>query len=65
MNRITTKYKKHQNDISPIGRRVIENMENNPDFPDPPAALEELKKVLPEFQQAGQRPKPRQTHGVH
>jgi hypothetical protein len=52
MNRITTKYKKHQNDIALIGECVIEKMENNENFPDPPAALEELKKVLPEFHQA-------------
>jgi hypothetical protein len=31
---------------------VIEKMENNPVFPNPPAALEALKKVLPEFQDA-------------
>jgi hypothetical protein len=52
MNRITTKYKKRQNDILLIGRCVLEKMENNENFPDPPAELEELKKVLPEFQHA-------------
>jgi hypothetical protein len=52
MNRITAKYKKHQSDIARTGERVVENMENNEDFPDPPAALEELKKVLPQFRQA-------------
>lgn len=52
MNRITTKYKKHQTDIALISERVIEQMENNEDFPTPPSALEELKKVLPEFHQA-------------
>jgi hypothetical protein len=52
MNRITTRYKKYQSDIAPTGERVVEKMENNENFPDPPAALEELKKVLPEFRQA-------------
>ncbi|HEX6427496.1 MAG TPA: hypothetical protein VF008_07405 [Niastella sp.] len=52
MNRITTKYKKRQDDVALIGRCVIEGMENNENFPDPPPALEELKKVLPEFQHA-------------
>jgi len=52
MNRITQKYKNNQNEITTIGWRVIENMENNPDFPDPPTALQELKKILPEFYQA-------------
>jgi hypothetical protein len=52
MNRITTKYKKRQGDISLTCQCVIEQMENNEDFPDPPAALAELKKVYPEFRQA-------------
>lgn len=52
MNRITQKYKSQQGEITTIGHRVIENMENNPAFPDPPAALDELKKMLPEFRQA-------------
>ncbi len=52
MNRITTKYKKHQHDIALIGDCVIDKMENNENFPDPPAALEELKKVLPEYRNA-------------
>ena len=32
--------------------RVVEKMPNNPDFPDPPYALEELTMALPEFQSA-------------
>lgn len=52
MNRITTRYKKRQNDISLTCQCVIEKMDNNENFPDPPAALEELKKVYPEFQHA-------------
>jgi hypothetical protein len=31
------------------GIRVVEKMENNPVFPDPPPALAEVKKLLPEF----------------
>ena len=52
MNRITQKYKSREGDITVTGQCVIEKMENNPDFPDPPAALKDLKKILPEFQQA-------------
>jgi hypothetical protein len=52
MNRITTKYKKHQSNIALTAGRVIEKMEHNEDFPNPPAALEELKKVLPQYRQA-------------
>jgi hypothetical protein len=52
MNRITQKYKNRQGDISLTSQCVIEKMENNPDFPDPPPALSALKKILPEFHQA-------------
>jgi hypothetical protein len=50
MDQILTTYKKRQGDILTIAARVIDKMENNPVFPDPPAALEELKIQLPEFQ---------------
>jgi len=46
------KYTKRQNGLTIIGQRVVENMENNIVFPNPPAALADLKKVLPEFQTA-------------
>ena len=52
MNRIITSYKKRQHDLTLIASCVLEKMENNEDFPDPPPALAELKKVLPEFQHA-------------
>ncbi|WP_205508751.1 fibronectin type III domain-containing protein [Longitalea arenae] len=52
MARIVAKFKKRQNDLMTIGQRVIEKMENNTVFPNPPAALAELKKLLPEFQAA-------------
>jgi hypothetical protein len=52
MKKVNAKYKKRQSDIGMICQRVIENMENNPVFPNPPAALAELKKVLPDFQNA-------------
>jgi hypothetical protein len=41
-----------QNTLATTSQRVIEKMENNPVFPNPPAALDNLKKVLPEFQAA-------------
>ena len=40
---------KKQRDLATICQRVIEKMENNPVFPNPPAALAELKKVTPEY----------------
>lgn len=52
MDRVSTKYKTRQDEIAIISHRVILEMENNPDFPDPPPALAELKIVLPEFRQA-------------
>jgi len=39
----------NQRDLAIICQRVIEKMENNPVFPNPPAALAELKKVTPEY----------------
>jgi hypothetical protein len=44
------KYKKRQSELPIIVQGVIDNMENNAVFPNAPAALAELKKVLPEFQ---------------
>lgn len=33
-------------------QRVVNGMENNPNFPDPPAELAQAKKLLPEYQNA-------------
>lgn len=52
MNRIITNYKKRQDDLTITAHRVLDHMENNEDFPNPPPALAELKKVMPEFRQA-------------
>jgi hypothetical protein len=41
---------KNQRDLATICKRVKEKMENNPVFPNPPAALAELIKVLPEYE---------------
>lgn len=43
---------KNQRDLATICQRVIEKMENNPVFPNPPAALAELKKAAPEYADA-------------
>lgn len=65
MNRITTKYKKHEGDITTKSERVIEQMEENKEiFPGPPAALEKLKKLLPEFRQARVNAQSRDKHLV-
>lgn len=52
MNKIITKYKGNQAELIKIVQRIIERLENNPDYPTPPAALAELKKVFPEFMSA-------------
>ena len=43
---------KNQRDLIIICKRVIEKMKNNPVYSNPPAALAELEKVLPEFEVA-------------
>ena len=43
---------KNQRDLVIICQRVKEKMKSNPVFPNPPAALAELEKVLPEFEVA-------------
>jgi hypothetical protein len=50
MKQITAKFSKRENDLTIIGNRVTEKMDNNTNFSNPPAALAELKKILPEFQ---------------
>jgi hypothetical protein len=52
MQQITAKYNKRESELLTTGDRIIEKMENNPDFSDAPPALAELKKVLPEFRTA-------------
>lgn len=46
------KYKKREDELTKIIQRVLEHMENNTVFPNPPAALADLKKLLPELQAA-------------
>ncbi|HEX6432135.1 MAG TPA: hypothetical protein VF008_30800, partial [Niastella sp.] len=52
MKPITAKFSKRESELPTISERVEEKMENNPGFPNPPAALGELKKLRPEFQTA-------------
>jgi hypothetical protein len=52
MQQITAKYNKRESELATTSERVIQNMDNNPDFSDAPPALAELKKVLPEFRSA-------------
>ena len=44
--------KMRQNDLAMLSWCVVNKMEDNPAFPNPPAALAELKKVMPEYQSA-------------
>jgi hypothetical protein len=52
MKPLTAKYSKRAEDLELISERVIDKTENNPSFPNPPAALAELKKELPIFRTA-------------
>lgn len=49
MKQITAKFSKREEDLELTSGRVIEEMDNNPDFKDPPPELAELKKERPEF----------------
>jgi hypothetical protein len=49
MKPLIAKYSKREEDLEIKGDIVVETMENNPDFPDPPPAFAELKKEMPEF----------------
>jgi len=55
---------KSQRDLATICKRVIEKMENNPVFPNPPAALAELKKELPEYEASLMKAKSRDREMV-
>ena len=52
MKRIKAKYTKRESELTTTVQRVIDNMDNNPAFTNPPEALAVLKKVHPEFQVA-------------
>lgn len=45
-------YERREDDLAITSQRVIDKMENNPFFTEPPAALTKLKKAAPEFQTA-------------
>jgi hypothetical protein len=50
---ILNKYKRERDgDLLTTGKRVVEKTKNNPTFPNPPAALAELEKLLPEYDTA-------------
>ena len=49
MKRSIAIFAKRQRGLATICQRIIERMEGNPSFPDPPAALAELKILLPDF----------------
>jgi hypothetical protein len=54
MKNVVLKTYKTQSDSEVIttGYRIVDKMDNNPNFPDPPAALPATKKLLPELQSA-------------
>jgi hypothetical protein len=52
MKAIIAKFPKRERDLTTTIQRVLNNMDNNPTYPDPPSALAELKKMHPELQDA-------------
>ena len=47
---ISTSYKRERDsDLYTVTRRIVERMKNNANFPNPPAALATLEKLLPEY----------------
>ncbi|HEY1200130.1 MAG TPA: hypothetical protein VGE79_04065 [Niastella sp.] len=64
MNRITTEYKKREGVLVVTSQCVIEKLDNNPDFPDPPEALDKLKKAVPELSVARVNARGRDKHMV-
>jgi hypothetical protein len=49
---VNNRRKIRQNELAVLSRCVVNKMEDNPVFPNPPAALAELKKIIPEYQSA-------------
>jgi hypothetical protein len=49
MKQLSAKYPKSESELPTTIQRIRDNMENNPVFSNPPAALAELIKVQPEF----------------
>jgi hypothetical protein len=45
-------FSKREEDLELTGKRVLVEMRNNPDFPDPPPALAELEKEMPGFSES-------------
>jgi hypothetical protein len=52
MKPIIAKFPKRERDLSTTIQRVLNNMDNNSTYPDPPSALADLRKMHPELQDA-------------
>lgn len=52
MNRISIEFKKREDELVLTSALVVDKLENNEAFPNPPEALAKLKKILPEFKQS-------------
>jgi hypothetical protein len=47
---ISKKYKRKRDDsLATLSKRIVEKMDNNPNFSNPPEALAKLKKLVPEY----------------
>jgi hypothetical protein len=53
--------RERDSELATTGIHIVEEMEANPYFPDPPAELAEVKKLLPEYQTAVANAKGRNT----
>jgi hypothetical protein len=50
---VLSSYKNERDsDLTTTGKRIVEKMDNNPNFPNPPAALATLKQLLPGYHNA-------------
>lgn len=49
---LRTYRRQRESDLVTTGHRIVEKLEDNPNYPNPPAALAELKTLLPEYQAA-------------
>jgi hypothetical protein len=63
MKKTIITFKKDRDLVTTI-KRVLEKLKNNPEFPNPPAALAELEKLLPELEAALVRAKSRDKEWV-
>ena len=64
-NNIVKNYRRQrESDLVTTAHRIVEKLENNTNFPNPPAVLAELKQILPEYQAALANAKGRDSEAI-